>query len=418
MTKSGAFFLSVVLVLLSPSILFADYDYQEFVGFMPLAVIEPTTPDGLFQSWTGEINRNGRSNLGISLDFMRDPDNSNNWDEIFTLTGSLRSGEKLLYGIMIPYIIRDAEFNESDLLDLRAFARMKLLGSTSGFGISGELSAILPTARENPDPTYPFTLGSPVAGVRLAVSGGTSEMRLGLNLGYQIYLQTESGDDSDMLYSAWLEMYLNGPWSMTAEFSGSRHSHTGPPGDDNVSDSIVLLGIRRAHSKKANFGIAAGSGMSGDRSADIRVKALASWKFGVVEERKLAKRKVEEKDTVQEKKKVETKAKEVVRDKRTTAPPPSAIVVVMIGEGITSRETEKRITKVLKKSGYATGTDPRPRIKGTGRNVLYYMPGMQEKALNVSKVLISGGHLKVLQVKESKVRLPGNWLMLILGGEK
>jgi hypothetical protein len=410
MTRLGIFISAAFLLLLSlPFGLSADYLYPGSAGLQPLAVIEPATPDSLFHSWTGNIDQNGRSNLGISLDFLRNPDNSDDWDEILSITGSFRSGEKLVYGVTIPYIVRDPKFNESGLLDLRAFARMRLLGNTSGFGVSGELSAILPTARA--DTTFPFSLDSPVAGLRLAFFGGTNGTTLGLNLGYQSYLQTESGNDSDMLYSAWLEMDLNSPWSMTAEFSGSMHRHTGPPGDDDVSDGYIQLGVRRAHSKKLNFGIAAGSGIGGDRAADIRITALATMKFGTIEEKKPEKRKAEEK------KRVEEKEKEIVKEKKA-APPPSAIVVVMIGEGITSRETERKITKALQKKGYATGTDPRPGIKGTDRNVLYYMPGMEEQALNVSRVLISGGHLKDLQIKESQIRIPRNWLMLILGGEK
>jgi len=417
MVKSRGFFLSVIIVLLfSPSILSAAYLYPGSAGLQPLAVIEPATPDGLFHSWTGEIDQSGRSNLGMSLDFLRNPENNEDWDLILSTTGSLRSGEKVLYGITIPSIIRDPEFNESDLLDLRAFARMKLLGNTPGFGVSGELSAILPTARENM--LYPFTLDSPVVGIRLAFFGGTELVRLGLNLGYQSYLQTETGDDSDILYSVWMEKDLNGPWSMTAEFSTSKHSHTGSPGDDDVSDSSILLGIRRAHSERMNFGVAVGTGIGGDRSADIRMTTLATLKFGTVEEKKIERKKVEKKKTIKEEKRAERKEKEPVKDKRIEAPPPGAIVVVMLGEEITSKETEQRITRALQMKGYATGKDPKPGVKNIGRNVLYYMPGMLEKALGVSRDLVSGGHLKDLQIEESKIRLPGSWLLLILGGEK
>ena len=416
MRRSRLFFLSVALALFgSPSILSAGYVYPGSAGLQPLAIIEPATPDSLFHSWTGDIHRNGRSNLGASLNFLRNPDDSEDWDEILAVTGSFRSGERFFYGFTIPYIIRDPEFNESGLLDLRGFARIQLLGSSSGFGASGELSAILPTAKENA--SYPFTLDSPVMGVRLAFFGGTGETRLGMNFGYQRYVNTDSGDDSDTLYSAWMERDLSGLWSMTAEFSGSRHDHSGPPGDDNVLDACLLLGVRGAPSDKVNFGIAAGSGIGGDRSADILVTALATLKFGTVE-KKAEERKIERKKTFEEEKKVQKPEKEVVQRKKMATPPPGTIVVVMIGEGITGKETEKRITQALQLKGYATGKDPKPGVKNTGRNVLYYMPSMLEKALDVSRNLVSGGHLKDLQVEESKVRLPGSWLLLILGGEK
>jgi len=417
MKRSHLFFLSVVFVVFgSPSILSAGYVFPGSAGLQPLAIIEPAAPDSLFRSWTGEIDRSGRSNLGLSVDFLRNPEASDDWDEIVAMTGSFRPKRRFLYGFTIPCIIRDPEFSESDLLDLRGFARMKLLGNAPGYGVSGELSAILPTARENP--TYPFTLDSPVIGVRLAFFGGTTEMRLGMNFGFQSYLDSESGDDSDTLYSAWLEKGLSGPWSMTAEFSGSRHDHSGAPADDDASDASILFGVRRAHSERFNFGVAAGSGIGGDRSADILVTAMATLKFGIVEKEKTERVKIEEKKTLKEEKKVQKPEKEVVKPKKTAAPPPGTIVVVMIGEGITGKETEKRITRALQLKGYATGKDPKPGVKNTGRNVLYYMPGMLQKALGVSRDLVSGGHLKDLQVEESKVRLPGSWLLLILGGEK
>jgi hypothetical protein len=274
-----------------------------------------------------------------------------------------------------------------------------------GLGISGELSAILPSARENED-YYPFTLDSPVVGARLAFFGTAGEMRLGLNLGYQEYLQTESGDDSDLVYSTWLEKDLEGPWRLVAELYGSQHSHSGPPGDDKVSDNYVLLGVRRVHSERTNFGIAAGSGLGGDSVADIRVTALATVKFGSVKEESAAQKKV-----------VEKKEKTVTK-KTIAAPAPGTMVVVMIAEGVVSAETEKRITKVLQGQGLATGRDPNPGIRSTGRNILYYMPGMKERAVSISGALVEGGHLKDLKVEESKTRLPGGWMLLVLGGEK
>jgi hypothetical protein len=429
MKRSGFFRLAVFLtILFSPAIISAGYLYPGSAGYQPLAVIEPATPDGLFHSWTGEIERAGRTNLGAKLDSLRNADNSKDWDEIFSITGSIRRGERLMYGVTIPYIVRDPEFNESDLLDIRAFARMRLMGNAPGSGISGELSAILPTAKDND--IYPFTLDSPVIGARLAFSGSTGKTRLGLNVGYQNYLNTETGDDSDLIYSTWLEKDLDGPWVFVAEVYGSQHSHSGEPGDDEVSDNYFLAGIRRIHSEKTNFGISASSGLGGDSAADLCITVLATVKLGTVEKKAVERKKVEKIKKVEEKKvepvkeieperkEVEEKKKEVAPEKVTPAPAPGAIVVVMIAEGITSGETEKRITKALQKEGFATGTDPNPGIRSTGRNVLYYMPGMQERALSVSKALIAGGHLKDLRIEESKVRLPGGWLLLMPGGEK
>jgi hypothetical protein len=396
MAKSTISTLAVFLVplIIIPSILHADYLYPDSAALQPLAVIEPAAPDGLFRTWTGEIDRSGRSNLGLSMDFLRSADDSDDWDAIFSATGSFRSGNKLLFGITVPYIIRDPAFNESDLLDLRAFARMKLTGRSPGFGISGELSAILPTA--GVDTQYPFTLDTPVTGLRFAFYGGTDEMRAGASIGYQSYLQTETGDDADLIYGAWLEGNLNGPWNLVAEYSGSRHLHTGPPGDGEVSDDYVLLGLRRIQSRGVDFGIAAGAGIGADSVADIRVTAAAIFRMGAVEE----------------------KGKKVTPAKRAVAPAPGDIIVVMIAEGIAGGDAEKRITRALQQNKYATGMDPRPGVRITDRTVLYHMPGMREQAIRVSRTLISGGHLMDLQIEEAKTPLARNWLLLVLGGER
>ncbi len=426
MKKPGVFFLAAILsALFIPSVVFAAYVYPGSAVLQPLAVIEPSTPDGLFHSWTGEIDRAGRSNLGITLDFLRNEENSDDWDEILSVTGSFRRGNKLLFGFTIPYIVRDPEFNESDLLDLRAFARMRLVGSSPGFGISGELSASVPTAKEGD--LYPFTLDSPVVGVRLAFFGGAGETRVGAAFGYQSYLESETGDDADLLYNLWFEKRLNTPWSLIAEYSGSKHNHSGPPGDDEVSDGHVLIGLRSAYSSRTNFGIGVGTGVGGDSFADILVTAKATVRFGAVEgkkrERKVGKKKAAAKPetvalTPAAKKPEAAVPAPAVKKPALVAPAPGSITVVMIAEGVAGGDTEKRITRALQQKGYATGKDPKPGIKSSGRNVLYYMPGMQEKALGVSRTLISGGHLKDLRVEESKVALPVNWLLLMLGGEK
>jgi hypothetical protein len=94
------------------------------------------------------------------------------------------------------------------------------------------------------------------------------------------------------------------------------------------------------------------------------------------------------------------------------------MVVIMIAEGVVSAETERRITQALQKEGVATGRDPNPGIRSTGRNVLYYRPGMKEQALSISRTLVTGGHLKDLQVEETRKKMPGGWMLLLLGGEK
>ena len=293
MTRTWVVVTAFILVFLgTPVPALTDYLYPGSAAFQPLAVIEPVTPDSLFNTWTGDIEQNGRQNLGLSLDFLRNDDNSDDWDVIFAATGSFRSGDKLLLGITAPYIIRDPDFNESDLLDLRLFARMRLLGKAPAFRVSGEFSTILPTAKEGT--LFPFTLDSPVIGVRLAFAGGSTSMRAGAVVGYQTYLATESGEDTDLLYGLWMEKDIQSPWKIAGVYSGSKHEHSGAPGDDEVSDNYLQVGIRRAQSEKIDLGFAVGSGIGGDSAADLRFVATATFRFGEVKAVKEEKKEIKE----------------------------------------------------------------------------------------------------------------------------
>ena len=407
MTRAGALCLAFCLIgLVLPGTASADYLYPGSAALQALAVMEPATPDSLFHAWTGDLEQGGRQNLGISLDFLRNADNADDWDVVFAATGSFRSGKRLLLGLTAPYIIRDPEFNESELLDLRLFARMRLLGSAPSLRVTGEISAVVPTASEG-DP-YPFTLDSTIVGGRLAFAGGSRALRTGAFIGYQSYLATESGDDADLLYGLWTEKDLRGPWSVVGEFTGSRHTHGGAPGDDDVTDSYFQVGVRRAQSERLLLGLAAGSGIGGDAAADMRVTAVAIYRFGTVKEAVAGETRVE---------------KEPVKAPPAPAPkarvqPYMGIVVVMIAEGVAARDLEKRVTRALQQKGYATGMDPSPGVKVPRKNILYYNPGMQEQAIAVSRMLVMGGHLKDLQVEESPKPLTQNWLLLIPGGGK
>jgi len=406
MTRTWVVVTAFILVFLgTPVPALTDYLYPVpgSAAFQPLAVIEPVTPDSLFNTWTGDLEQNGRQNLGLSMDLLRNDDNSDDWDVIFAATGSFRSGDRLLLGITAPYIIRDPDFNESDLLDLRLFARMRLLGKAPAFRVSGEFSTILPTAKEGT--AFPFTLDSPVIGVRLAFAGGSASMRAGVVVGYQTYLATESGEDTDLLYGVWMEKDLQSPWKIAGVYSGSKHEHSGAPGDDEVSDNYLQVGIRRAQSEKIDLGFAVGSGIGGDSAADLRITATATFRFGEAEAVKEEKKEIKE-----------TEKKKTVKTRKMSAPVYSGPVVVMIAEGVAGKETEKRITKALQQKGFATGMDPDPEVKIPKKNVLLYNPGMQEQAISVSRTLVMGGYLRDLEIKESKKQISRNWLILILGG--
>lgn len=408
MNRTNVFLTAIFFLFASlPCVVSADYLYPGSAAFQPLAVLEPATPDSLSHSWTGDLEDGGLQNLGLSLDFLRNAGNSEDWDVIFAATGSFRYGERFLLGITAPYIIRDPDLNQSDLLDLRFFARMRLMGKAPSLRVSGELSAIFPTAGKG-DPAYPFTLDSPVMGARLAFAGGSPASRAGATVGYQKYLATESGTDYDLLYSVWMERDLEGPWSLVGEVHGSKHTHSGAPGNDEISDDYFQVGVRRISSERFALGLAAGTGISGDAAADLRMTASATFRFGTV------KAKVREEEKVR--KEPEKKKKAAMR--KAPAKLYTGITVVMIAEGVADTKTEKRVTKALQQRGYATGMDPGPEVKIPRRNVLLYNPGMQEQAIAVSRSLVMGGYLKELHIEENRKPITQNWLLLLLGGER
>ena len=421
MLRNKAIIAVILAIFIVPFQVSADYQYPGSAALQPLAVIEPVTPDSLFQTWTGDLELVGKKNLGFGLDYLQSESDNADWDVIFNATGAFMSGDKLLLGLTLPFIIRDSEFNESGLLDLRAFARMRLLGAAPAFRVSGELSTILPTASSGD--LYPFSLESPVLGARLAFAGGSDSLRAGISVGYQTYLSTESGKDSDLLYGIWMEKGFEGPWSIAGVYSSSTHNHSGAPGDDKVTDSYLQVGVRRAHSDKTDLGAAIGTGLGGDSTADMRITLTATFRFGEVkavkkeiEEEPKEEPKVVKEEEVIEKKEIKPK-EAVAAPKPPVAPVYTGPVVVMLAEGVTDRDTEKRITKVLQKKGFATGMDPDPGIKVSKKNVLWYNAGMQEQAVSVLQALVVGGQLKDLEIRQSKKPIMRNWMMLILGGE-
>ena len=435
MIRTGFFFLIALLCIpFLPWVGHADYLYPGSPAYQPLAVQEPATPDSLFHTWTGDLEAAGRQNLGFSMDFLRNANYSEDWDTIFAVTGAFRPTEKILVGATAPYIIRKADFSESDLLDLRVFTRMRLLGKAPFFRVAGELSAILPTAGKA-DPPYIFTLDSPVIGGRLAFAGGSKRMRAGATIGYQNYLATESGDDKDLMYGIWLERYLLGAWSFVGEIYGSRHTHNGAPGDDEVSDRYFQAGLKMAQLEGVDLGLSVGTGIGSDTASDLRLTALATVRFGMVEETaemEVGSREVREESgkkealsaqkaavNVQEKPEEQTvtTAKTAVKPSEKVAVKPSARpAVVMIAEGITDRNTERNLARALQQKGYATGMDPASGFEVPQRNVLLYNPGMHEQAVVVSRYLVSNGYLKDLHVQVSPKKITQNWLLLLPGG--
>ena len=152
----------------------------------PLVSIDPNVPGQIFNVWKPEEVEKGRWSIGTSADFLQNADNSSDIDVILSTTGAYSLNERLMVGLTLPYIIRDPDFNDSALLDMKAFARYRFTGESSGIGIGAQLLASFPTAAQGD--SAPLTLDTTLLKLSFAVSGTVTNWDFGLNLGYQSYL--------------------------------------------------------------------------------------------------------------------------------------------------------------------------------------------------------------------------------------
>ena len=179
-----------------------------------------------------------------------------------------------MVGGTIPYIIRDPEFNESGLLDLKTFARYTIAGDPSGPALGVELLASLPTAAQGG--SYPLTLDTSLLKLTLAASGKVAGWKCGLNLGYQSYLDSDSGDDSDLFYGFYAAKEMGPLVTGLVEYSASRHTHTESSLEQEITDATALVGLRYRFRDNLTLGLAVGSGTS-DSFADLRSQATIIW---------------------------------------------------------------------------------------------------------------------------------------------
>jgi hypothetical protein len=382
----------IFLLLCISSLAQADYLYTGTNLYQSLAVLEPAAPDSLFRTWTGDLDKVQAFALGISSDSIHYRDTTNNWDILLAVTGSWKVSSGTAVGLTIPYIVRDSKFNDSDLLDLRGYVRAGLIAGDGGGGLSGELNFILPTASKGE--SHPLTLDSPVAGVRFALFSAPGTWRFGANFGYQQYLASESGEDSDMLYGAWLVRKLDRKFSVVAEISGSSHDHSGPPGDDTVSDDYALAGLVYGLGDGTDLAVAAASGL-GDSAGDIRVALKATTTWG--------------------RRSGGTDKPAVAVDKpELVTGTDDVIVVVLKNSG--NRKARKKVLKALEDRNYRVGLTEREGLKIMQGNVLYYAGDLVEKAIRLSRLLVFGGTLESLDLKENTALAPGE-MVIVLGGK-
>ncbi len=266
--------LGLILFLLTiPVTSSAKYVYQGN-SLQPLATIDPIVPGQIFKVWRPEGIEGGRWSLGPSADFLRNTDNSDDVDVIFSITGAYGLSDRFWVGATLPYIIRDPDFNNSDLLDMRAFARYRLTGNGSGPGVGVELLASFPTAAQGG--SFPLTLDTTLLKLSLAASGTLSNWDYGLNLGYQSYLESETGDDSDIFYGFFAGREVARHLTGILEYSAARHTHSEGSLEENITEATALVGIKYQASDNLTLGLGIGSGMS-DSYADLRTQATLVW---------------------------------------------------------------------------------------------------------------------------------------------
>ncbi len=262
-----------ILLLVFPATASAKYTYLGSAS-QPLATIDPIVPGQVFKVWRPESIEKGRWSVGTSADFLRNTDNSDDIDIILSVTGAYGISEKLIVGGTLPYIIRDPEFNESDLLDLKAFARYRFTGKSSKTGVGAELLASFPTA--DLGDTLPLTLDTTLLKLAFAVSGTFPDWSYALNLGYQSYLESESGDDSDLFYGFYAGWQISQPLMGLVEYSASKHTHSDGSLEEEITDATALVGVKYQTSDKLTLGLGIGTGLS-DSYADIRTQLTLVW---------------------------------------------------------------------------------------------------------------------------------------------
>ncbi|MDF1525988.1 MAG: LytR C-terminal domain-containing protein [bacterium] len=404
--RIAAFVLMTSLFIL-PSTSSAKYTYQGSAS-QPLATIDPVVPGQVFKVWKPEAIEKGRWSAGTSADFLRNTDNGDDVDVILSVTGAYGLGDRLTVGGTFPYIIRDPEFNESDLLDLKAFARYRFTGKSSKTGVGAELLASFPTAAQGG--SFPLTLDTTLLKLSFAVSGAYPDWDYGLNLGYQSYLESESGDDSDLFYGAYAGWEISSVITGILEYSASTHTHSEGSLEEKNTDATALVGVKYRTSDSLTLGLGIGSGLA-DSFADLRTQVTLVWLPG----RKKAARET----TVQK-----TTPAEETPEKVSIPVPPRVlggdlIAVVKPGKGdvlvqISNRSGVKglgeKVARHLEKAGYVI-----PVVEeGTGDSwtgsYIYYSKGNLTPATEIKLLFARPGTLTRTQYK-----LKGVGVLLVLG---
>jgi hypothetical protein len=401
--KKTLFIVLLSFFLAFPSLSNAKYIYQGSTS-QPLAAIDPIVPGQVFKVWRPETIEKGRWSVGTSADFLRNTDDSNDVDVILSVTGAYGLSDRLTVGGTLPYIIRDPDFNDSDLLDLKAFARYRFTRKRSGPGVGAELLASLPTAAQGS--SFPLTLDTTLLKLSLAASGTLSNWDYGLNLGYQSYLESDSGDDSDLSYGFYAGKEIARHLTGILEYSASSHTHTEGSLEEKITEATALVGVKYQASDNLTLGLGIGSGIS-DSFADLRSQATLVWLPG---QKKASSVETTTGETAPEKVIIPEPPRVLGGDLIVSVKPGRGDVLVQVSNRSGVKRLGQKVARYLEKAGYII-----PVVEeGTGEtwddSFIYYTRKKADQATEISGMIASPD-----TITPARYKLKSVGILLVIG---
>jgi hypothetical protein len=403
LSKRTAAFVLMISLFALPATSSAKYTYLGSAS-QPLAAIDPIVPGQVFKIWRPDTIEKGRWSVGTSADFLRNTDNSDDVDVILSVTGAFGLSDRLTVGGTLPYIIRDPEFNESDLLDAKVFGRYRFTGKGTGPGVGAELLASFPTAAQGG--SNPLSLDTTLLKFSLAASGTLSNWDYGLNLGYQSYLESESGDDSDLTYGFYTGKEVARHLTGILEYSASRHTHTDGSMEEKITEATALVGVKYQASDNLVLGLGIGSGLS-DSYSDLRSQVTLVWLPG---QKKASTVVTTTGETAPEKVFIPEPPRVLGGDLIASVKPGRGDVLVQVSNRSGVKRLGQKVARYLEKAGYII-----PVVEeGTGGtwddSIIYYTRKKADLATEISGVLAGPDTITPAQYKLKSVGI-----LLVIG---
>ncbi|UCG38290.1 MAG: LytR C-terminal domain-containing protein [bacterium] len=264
--------------------------------------------------------------------------------------------------------------------------------------LGAELLLSLPTA--SVATTYPFSLDTTVARLTVAASMEQAQWSYGVNLGYQHYLSSTSGDDRDVLYGLFAGRGISDRLRGVLEYSSYTHSHEETGLDESLTDSAALVGVRYMVNDDLELGLAAGSGL-GDAFADLKTVATLLWVPG------------------------RAAPARPVRPARALAPPrvPGADLLAGVRPGrggvliqISNRSGDgtlgEKVARILQRDGYVVPVVEQGSDRDWKSSYLFFRPAAVEQAARITELL------RPARVNMVSYQLEGVDLLLVIGRDR